>query len=41
MNITVKALEGLSPVSFMLYDIRSDSERLYVIIDGAEPISTD
>ena len=41
MNITVKELEALTPDSFILYDIRSDTERLYGIIDGAEPISTD
>lgn len=41
MNITVKELEGLSPDSYILYDIRSDTERLYGVIDSSEPISTD
>ena len=41
MNITVKELEALTPDSFILYDIRSDTERLYGVIDGSEPISTD
>lgn len=41
MNITVNELEALNKDSYILYDIRSDTERLYGTVDGSVPISAE
>ena len=41
MEITVSELERLSPDSYILYDTRSEQEKLYGVMDGAVSVSAD
>ena len=40
MDITVKELESLNPENYILYDIRSNSEKLYGVMSGAVEINS-
>ena len=41
MEITVSELERLSPDSYILYDTRSEQEKLYGVMEGAVSVSAD
>ena len=41
MEITVSELERLSPDSYILYDTRSEKEKLYGVMEGAVSVSAD
>ena len=41
MEITVSELEKLSPDSYILYDTRSETEKMYGIMEGAVSVSAD
>lgn len=41
MEITVSELEKLSPDSYILYDTRSEQEKLYGVMEGAVSVSAD
>lgn len=41
MEITVSELEKLSPDSYILYDTRSETEKMYGIMEGAVSLSAD
>lgn len=41
MEITVSELERLSPYSYILYDTRSEQEKLYGVMEGAVSVSAD
>ena len=41
MEITVSELERLSPDSYILYDTRSEQEKLYGVMAGAVSVSAD
>jgi len=41
LEITVSELERLSPDSYILYDTRSEQEKLYGVMEGAVSVSAD